>query len=66
MSFLLVTIPVSLLLAAILLVLVVRAARSGHYEDWEGPAARMLYDDDRTPELEVPHEPAAHTETNRR
>jgi cbb3-type cytochrome oxidase maturation protein len=53
-SFLLVTIPVSLLLAATLLFLVIRAARAGEYDDWEGPAARMLYDDDSTPELEGP------------
>lgn len=51
MSFLIVTIPVSLLLAGILLALVLRAARRGEYDDWEGPAARMVYDDDSTPEL---------------
>jgi cbb3-type cytochrome oxidase maturation protein len=50
MSFLAVTIPVSLLLGAILLGLVISRARDGDYEDWEGPAARMSYDDDSTPE----------------
>jgi len=49
-SFLTVTIPASLLIAAIMLVLVVRAVRAGEFDDWEGPAARHLYDDDATPE----------------
>jgi cbb3-type cytochrome oxidase maturation protein len=51
-SFLAVTIPVSLLLAASLLLLVIRAVRQGDFDDWEGPAARHHYDDDRTPERE--------------
>jgi cbb3-type cytochrome oxidase maturation protein len=46
------TIPLTLLLAATLVALVVRAARRGEYDDWEGPAARMLHDDDSTPEVE--------------
>lgn len=50
MSSLLVTIPVTLVLAAMLLALVVRAALRGDYDDWEGPAARALLDDDATPE----------------
>jgi cbb3-type cytochrome oxidase maturation protein len=49
-----ITIPATLLLAAVLLLLVVRAVRRGEYDDWEGPAARMLYDDDRIPERESP------------
>jgi cbb3-type cytochrome oxidase maturation protein len=53
-SSLIVTIPVTLLLAGLLLGLVVRAARRGDYDDWEGPAARALLDDDATPELETP------------
>ena len=55
MSFLLVTIPVSLLLAACLLWLVVRAAREGAFDDWEGPAQRHLYDDDANPEIDSAH-----------
>jgi cbb3-type cytochrome oxidase maturation protein len=51
-SFLVVTLPVSLLIAAVMLVLVVRAARSGQFEDWEGPAMRHLFDEDDTPEVE--------------
>jgi cbb3-type cytochrome oxidase maturation protein len=51
------TIPATLLLAAALLGLVVRAARRGEYDDWEGPAVRMLYDDDSTPEREGDGEP---------
>lgn len=50
MSFLAVTLPVSLLLAAIGLAIVIRAVRAGAFDDWEGPAVRHLYDDDRTPE----------------
>ncbi|MGH0031623.1 MAG: cbb3-type cytochrome oxidase assembly protein CcoS [Myxococcota bacterium] len=44
--------PATLLLAATLVALVVRAARRGDYEDWEGPAARLLHDDDSLPEIE--------------
>jgi cbb3-type cytochrome oxidase maturation protein len=51
-SFLLLTIPVTLLVSAVLLLLVLRSVRDGQYEDWEGPAWRMLYDDDRQPEIE--------------
>ena len=54
MSSLVVTIPATLFLAGVLLALVVRAARRGEYDDWEGPAARALLDDDATPELETP------------
>jgi cbb3-type cytochrome oxidase maturation protein len=53
MSSLIVTIPATLLLAAALLALVVRAALRGDYDDWEGPSARALLDDDATPELEA-------------
>jgi len=51
-SFLAVTIPVSLLLGAVLLALVIWRARDGDYDDWEGPAERMIFDDDSTPEQE--------------
>jgi len=51
-SFLLVTIPVSLLLAACLLGLVIHAVRTGGFDDWDGPAMRMLEDDDSQPELD--------------
>jgi cbb3-type cytochrome oxidase maturation protein len=53
-SFLVVTIPVTLLLAAVLLGLVVHHVRAGDFDDLEGPAARMLHDDDTTPEREPP------------
>ena len=52
MSFLAVTLPVSLLLAGILLFLVVRAAREGQWDDWEGPAWRHHFDVDEVPESE--------------
>lgn len=53
MSFLIVTIPVTLLLAAVLLGLVVHAVRAGDFDDLDAPAARMLYDDDDTPEIDA-------------
>lgn len=53
MSSLIVTLPATLLLAGALLALVVRAARRGEFDDWEGPSARALLDDDATPELEA-------------
>ena len=56
------TLPATLLLAVVLLVLVVRAARRGEYDDWEGPAARMLFDDDSQPEREGPAPPPASPE----
>jgi cbb3-type cytochrome oxidase maturation protein len=52
MSFLWITIPMTLLLAGGLLALVVRAVSRGDFDDWEGPAARHFLDDDRAPELE--------------
>jgi cbb3-type cytochrome oxidase maturation protein len=56
-SFLAVTIPASLLLAAVLLALVIRAVRRGDVDDREAPAVRLLYDDDATPETEGPSTP---------
>ena len=50
MSFLWVTIPVSMLVAVSLLALVIRAVRSGGFDDWEGPAQRHLHDADAIPE----------------
>lgn len=59
MSFLWISIPLSLLLGGVLLALVVQAAREGDFDDFEGPAARMLHDDDGCPELpERPPDPA--------
>ena len=52
MSFLWITIPVSLLLAGTLLALVVRAVQRGDFDDWEGPAARHLLDEDADPEVD--------------
>jgi cbb3-type cytochrome oxidase maturation protein len=53
-SFLSITIPASLLLAAVLLFLVVRVVRAGGFDDWEGPAARHWLDEDTCPEREGP------------
>lgn len=53
MSFLWITIPVSLVVAGTLLGLVVRAVARGDFDDWEGPAARHFLDDDREPEVDA-------------
>lgn len=50
MSFLWITIPVTLLLAFVLLGLVLRSVLRGDLDDVEGPAARAVYDDDDWPE----------------
>lgn len=50
MSFLAITIPISLLLGAIFLALVIREVRTGGFDDVEGPAQRMIFDDDDVPE----------------
>jgi cbb3-type cytochrome oxidase maturation protein len=52
-SFLWITIPVSLLLAGSLLVLAIRAVQRGDFDDWEGPAARHLLDEDADPEIDT-------------
>jgi cbb3-type cytochrome oxidase maturation protein len=59
MSVLALTIPASLLLAGVLLVLVLRAVRRGDFDDWEGPAARHFLDDDAEPEREAERYPAS-------
>ena len=51
MTSLWITIPATLVLAGTLVALVVRAAQRGEYDDWEGPAARMCFDDDSIPEI---------------
>ena len=43
------TLPVTILLAAILVALVIRSVRRGDMDDPEGPKYRMLYDDDDPP-----------------
>jgi len=56
MSFLAVTLPLSLLLAGLLVAFVVHAARRGGFDDWEGPAWRHHFDDDRSPERDASRE----------
>ena len=55
MSFLALTIPATLLLAAVMLLLVLRSVRRGEFDDMEGPAERHAFDDDHCPER--PSEP---------
>ncbi|HYB12001.1 MAG TPA: cbb3-type cytochrome oxidase assembly protein CcoS [Myxococcota bacterium] len=50
MSFLVITIPATLLLTAALVWLVLRAVQRGEFDDLEGPAQRQVFDDDRCPE----------------
>lgn len=52
LGFLLITIPVSLLLAVALLAVVIHAVRTGAFDDWDGPAERHVLDDDAVPEHE--------------
>jgi len=59
MSFLEVTLPLSLLLAGLIAFLAIRAAWEGQYDDWEGPAWRHAKDDDRIPEIDPAANPAA-------
>jgi cbb3-type cytochrome oxidase maturation protein len=44
-------IPLSLLLVALIVAALVWAIRSGQFEDLEGPAHRILLDDDDSPEV---------------
>lgn len=53
LGFLLVTVPVSLLLAVSLLGVVLHAVRGGAFDDWDGPAERAVDDDDSVPEREA-------------
>lgn len=57
MSFLWITIPISLAIAGTLLGLVIRAVLRGDFDDWEGPSARHLLDDDRAPEVDPERAP---------
>jgi cbb3-type cytochrome oxidase maturation protein len=50
MSFLFVTVPVSLLLGVTLLGVVIHAVRTGAFDDWQSPAERHIQDDDAIPE----------------
>ena len=52
MSSLWIMLPFTLLLAGTLVALVVAAALRGEFDDWQGPAARAVLDDDATPELD--------------
>jgi cbb3-type cytochrome oxidase maturation protein len=54
MSFLFVTVPVSLLLAVTLLGVVIWAVRTGAFDDWHAPAERHAFDDDSVPERSAP------------
>lgn len=40
--------PVALLLGLVGLILMIWAVRNGQFDDLEGPAHRMLYDDDQS------------------
>jgi nitrogen fixation-related uncharacterized protein len=38
---------------ASLLAVVIHAVRSGAFDDWDGPAHRLVHDDDGIPEIEA-------------
>jgi cbb3-type cytochrome oxidase maturation protein len=59
MDILYLLIPVSLIIVAIAVWVFMWAIRSGQYEDLEGPAHRILMDDD---DPLVPHKPEAKDE----
>lgn len=42
--------PISLLLVAVVIAVLVWAANSGQFDDLEGPAERLLMDDDDVPD----------------
>jgi len=65
-SFLAITIPASLLLAAALVGLVIRHVRAGDFDDLEAPAARLHFDDDETPELDRTDGPSGAPEPSHR
>ena len=44
-------VPMSVLIAISIGAVFIWSARSGQFDDLEGPAHRMLMDDDRAPEL---------------
>ena len=44
-------VPMSVLIALGIGAVFIWSARSGQFDDLEGPAQRMLMDDDRTPEI---------------
>lgn len=51
MDILFLLIPLSLVLVALVVAALVWAIRSGQFEDLEGPAHRILLDDDESPEV---------------
>jgi len=59
MDILYLLIPISLIIVAIAVWVFMWAIRSGQYEDLEGPAYRILMDDDDPP---VPHKPESKPE----
>ena len=54
-SFLWITIPATLALAASLLGWVVYEVFAGGFDDFDGPAQRAVLDDDRVPERQSAH-----------
>ena len=52
MSVLFIVLPLALLIAALAVVVFVRAVRAGQFDDLDTPPVRMLHDDDETPRPE--------------
>lgn len=66
MNVLLILIPIALGLGLIGLAGFLWALKSGQFEDLEGEAARILFDDapPQSPRKDAPHEDAPHEETH--
>ena len=52
MSVLFIVLPLALLIAAVAVVVFVRAVRGGQFDDLDTPPVRMLHDDDEAPRPE--------------
>lgn len=64
MEILYLLIPMSVVLVFVIAVIFWWSVRGGQFEDLEGPAYRVLMDDDTTPKTELPEKPSSEKETS--
>lgn len=57
MDILLLLIPLSLVIVGVIAVIMLWAARSGQFDDLEGPAHSVIMDDDSPPKPDEPPKP---------